>query len=114
MISDVEFESFDAEVGLLFREAEVGKERARAEFEAGITSPEHGQPDQPNEERVERIVAQAQHEAVIKDTADFFFRSFGPALVELLNAIIATLAPDRIDGGNVETGESPPEKDSPS
>ena len=79
MISDLEFDSYDTEVDLLFREAK------REESAAA--------PRVPDEERVERIIEQAKHEVVIKDTAEFIFRSFGPVIVELLTAVLGAILP---------------------
>ncbi|MDA0812792.1 MAG: hypothetical protein O3C21_10435 [Verrucomicrobia bacterium] len=76
MISDLEFDSFDSEVDQLFRDA-VAEANER-----GIAV------NVPDEARVERIVEKAMHEAVIKDTATFFFRSFAAALAELLVAML--------------------------
>ena len=106
MISDLEFESFDAEVDQLFRDANA-------------ESIERGDPVVlPDEERVERIVEKARHEAVIKDSTTFFFRSFTAAIAELLVALLRTFLPDRreLDGegsdGPPGSPLSPPDSDS--
>ena len=77
MISELEFESFDSEVDQLFRDAEAD--------ECGMSA------NEPDEDRVERIVEKARHEAVIKDTMTFLFRSFAPALGELMVALLRVL-----------------------
>lgn len=82
MISDLEFDTFDSEVDQLFREAKA---------EALELGAKEGVPD---EERIERIVEKAQHEAVIRDTTTFLFRSFAPALGELFGALLRALIKD--------------------
>ncbi|MCB1095888.1 MAG: hypothetical protein R3F19_21320 [Verrucomicrobiales bacterium] len=97
MIDEREFDSFDSEVNQLFRDAFA---------EAN----ERGVPvNVPDEERVERIVEQARHEAVIKDTATFFFRSFAAALAELLVAMLRAFTEQNSGVQTLEdiSGEAP-------
>jgi hypothetical protein len=97
MINELEFDSFDSEVDQLFRDAVT---------EAN----ERGVPvNVPDEERVERILEKARHEAVIKDTATFFFRSFAAVLAELLVAVLRAFTERSSSGQALEniSSESP-------
>ena len=95
MISDLEFDSFDSEVDQLFRDAKAEAKERGHDF------------DVPNEERVERIVEQARFEAAVKDTTTFLFRSFAPAIAELMVGVLRALIERELRSGDEDNGQSP-------
>ena len=89
-----EEEFFDSENDLL---GIFGLEAAGApRVEDTILTPEHGA-------RIEEIVTEALHEAVIRDTTTFFFKTFGVGLNGLASTVFSSLSELSNTG---ETGEN--------
>ena len=61
-------------------------------------TPAHG-------ERIDNIVTEALHEAVVKDTTTFFFKTFGVGLSGLASAVFASLSDLSNDGETDQNGE---------
>ena len=74
------FESEDELLGIFGLEA---ADAPRAEDVA--LTPEH-------DARIDNIVSEALHEAVVKDTTTFFFKTFGVGLSGLASAVFASLS----------------------
>lgn len=100
-ITDEEF--FDSENDLL---AIFGLEAAgtpRAEDTA--LTPEH-------DARIDNIVSEALHEAVVKDTTTFFFKTFGVGLSGLASAVfnsLSDLSGENPPRSEVDLGPPPPD-----
>lgn len=82
MVTDEEFAKREAEVAALLREA-------------GICVPPKD-PSKSDAGRVDRIVEQALFEAVVRDTAEFAFRSFGETLSGVFSALSRSATPPPI------------------
>ena len=72
-----------------------------------------------NSERIEKIVIEALHEAVVRDTATFFFKTFGVGLSGFASAVFSSFGdlandlPDELGGelneprSEIDLGGSP-------
>jgi len=58
-----------------------------------------------HETRIDNIVEEALHEAVVKDTTAFFFKTFGVGLSGLAHAMFSSLC-DLSDDGDAEGGQT--------